>query len=436
MASIESRIVDVAQNGVFPSPISRRAFMTMAAAAGVALGVAGRAGVVGASPLAAGGRRVAGTDIITGPTYCQVTTLSNDFFVAFNDGAKLFSAALGLDLTTLEDDANVNTAISQVGNIKTAGGQMMFGTPASEAQAEAVIRACEDAGIYYGSAYTSPPFLTPADSPTWIRFLTPPSVTIAYQTAKALFEEIGGSGTVVHVPGQPGSSADDERTAGLLQAAAEYPDIEIVTTSPGNWISEDARVAFSNALPSISDFAGVYAQNDSEAAGVIAALDAQGISGKIVTGFDGNAQNIQLIADGKQFLTSATIGGLTAALLGIAVFDAVNGVEFSLPERFMYQGAVLVNNSFAQEFLDNIYTGDLPFDWEKMSRALHPDDWDPQTLLQPIVPSEFFANAEPGDVTLNSAWDAEAANIETVAADYSERFASGPLVAYKDSMVA
>jgi ribose transport system substrate-binding protein len=362
--------------------------------------------------------------------------LSNDFFVAFNDGAKAFTSALGLDLTTFEDDANVNTAISQVGNIETAGGQMLFGTPASEAQAEAVIRACEEAGIYYGSAYTSPPFFTPADSPTWIRFLTPPSVTIAAQTARALFEEVGGAGTIVHVPGQPGSSADDERTAGLMQAAAEFPDIEIVTTAPGNWISEDARVAFSNALPSISDFVGVFAQNDSEAAGVIAALDAQGITGKVVTGFDGNAQNIQLIADGKQFLTSATIGGLTAGLLGIAVFDALNGVELSLPERFMHQGAVLVKQDFAAEFLENVYSGDLPFDWELMSRALHPDDWDPQTLLKPIVPSEFFANREAGEYELNPAWEAETDNIATVTADYDARFASGPLFAYKESMVA
>jgi ribose transport system substrate-binding protein len=436
MGSVESRIANMAETGVFPHPLSRRAFMAVAAAAGVALGVGGKSAAAGVPRSKTLARLPGSAEITTGPTYCQVTTLSNDFFVAFNDGAEQFTAALGLPLTTLEDDANVNTAISQVGNVQTAGGQMLFGTPASEAQAEAVIRACEDAGIFYGSAYTSPRFFTPADSATWIRFLTPPSVTIAYQTAKALFDEVGGTGTIVHVPGQPGSSADDERTAGLLMAAEEYPDIEIVTTSPGNWISEDARVAFSNALPSINDFSGVYAQNDSEATGVIAALDAQGITGKVVTGFDGNAQNIQLIADGKQFMTSATIGGLTAALLGIAVFDAFNGVEFSLPERFMFQGAVLVNGDFAQEFLDTVYGDELPFDWELMSRALHPEDWDPQTLLQPIVPSEFFANAEPGEFELNPAWEAEAANIETVAADYRDRFTSGPLFAYKDSMVA
>ena len=48
--------------------------------------------------------------------------------------------------------------------MKTAGGQQIFGTPATEAEAAAIIKACDEAGIYYGSAYTAPPFYTPADA--------------------------------------------------------------------------------------------------------------------------------------------------------------------------------------------------------------------------------------------------------------------------------
>ena len=128
-------------------------------------------------------------------------------------------------------------------------------------------------------------------------------------------------------------------------ALKNFPNITIVETAPGNWTSEDARKSFANALPSISDFKGVFAQNDSEATGVIAVLDAQGITGKVVTGFDGNKQNIEYIAQGKQLTTSATIGGLTSAIVGIAVFDALNGVQFPLPARFVFQGAVMVTRT-------------------------------------------------------------------------------------------
>lgn len=439
MASTESRLVDVALNGDFPHPMSRRAFLTALGAAGIAIGAAAcsssstsdtKASSGAGAPASSGG----GKKLKHDKAWCQVTTLSNDFFVAFADGGKQALAALGVGIATVEDQANVSTALSQVGNVRTAGGKSIFGTPATEAQAAAVTKACQTAGILYASSYTAPAWYTPADADKWIRFITPPSVKIATATAKALFEKVGGQGTVIHVPGQKGSSADDQRTLGMNTALKDYPNIKIVTAAPGNWTAEDARKSFTNVLPSVKDFVGVFAQNDSEAAGVIAALDAQGIKGKIVTGFDGNKQNIQYIADGKQYLTSATIGGLTAGLLGITAFDALNGVDFTLPERFISQGALLVNPDNAGKVLSSIYGAKLPFDWALMSRALHPDDWDPQTMLNPIDPKEYYAGVPQKEYKLNSAWDS--ADIAGVRTKYADAFKAGPLFEYKSQLVA
>ncbi len=431
MASIESKIVDYARGGYFPNALSRRSFLAAAGAAGIAIGVSacGGGGAATAPSPSAGGSGLA-----KDKTWCQVTTLSNDFFVAFNEGGKQAMAALGVPMESLEDQGNVNTALGQVGNIKAAGGKSIFGTPATEAQAAAVTKAAQAAGILYASSYTAPAWYTPADADKWIRFITPMSTKIATATAKALFEKVGGSGTIIHVPGQKGSSADDQRTAGLREAHQEFPDIEIVTAPPGNWTSEDARKSFTNILPSVKDFVGVFAQNDSEAAGVIAALDAQGIKDKVVVGFDGNQQNIEYIAEGKQYLTSATIGGLTAGLLGVTTFDALNGVEFSLPERFMAQGALLVNPDSAETVLSTIYGKTLPFDWIAMSRALNPDSWDPQTVLNPIDPKEYYAGVPQDQYQLNSAWDD--ADIAGVRATYEAAFASGPLFEFKSDLVA
>jgi ribose transport system substrate-binding protein len=439
MASTESRLVDVALNGDFPHPMSRRAFLTALSAAGVTLGLAAcsssSAGGGKSSVPAAAGTTASGAKKLThDKSWCQVTTLSNDFFVAFADGGKQALSAVGVDVATVEDQANVSTALSQVGNVKTAGGKSIFGTPATEAQAAAVTKACQAAGILYASSYTAPPWYTPADADKWIRFITPPSVKIATATAKALFDKVGGEGTIIHVPGQKGSSADDQRTLGMTTALKDYPKIKIVTAAPGNWTAEDARKSFTNILPSVKDFVGVFAQNDSEAAGVIAALDAQNIKGKIVTGFDGNKQNIQYIADGKQYLTSATIGGLTAGLLGIAAFDALNGVDFTLPERFISQGALLVNPDSAGKVLSSIYGAKLPFDWALMSRALHPTDWDPQTLLNPIDPREYYAGVPQKEYKLNSAWSS--ADIAGTRTTYANAFKSGPLFEYKSDLVA
>ncbi|CUR59872.1 ABC transporter substrate-binding protein [metagenome] len=432
MASIESKIVDVARNGRFAHPLSRRSFLAAAGAAGIVLGVAACGDDKAGSAATGGSTAAAGK--VKEKSWCQVTTMSNDFFVAFNEGGKQALTALGVEMDTLEDQGNVNTALGQVGNVKAVGGKSIFGTPATEAQAAAVTKAAQAAGILYASSYTAPAWYTPADADKWVRFVTPMSLKIATATAAALFEKVGGSGTIIHVPGAKGSSADDQRTAGLNAALADYPDIKIVTASPGNWTSEDARNSFNNILPSVDDFVGVFAQNDSEAAGVIAALDAQGIKDKVVTGFDGNKQNIQYIADGKQYLTSATIGGLTAGILGITTFDVLNGVEFSLPETFMAQGALLVNPDSASKVLGSIYQDELPFDWALMSKALSGDAWDPQTVLTPIDPNEYYAGVAQDEYTLNAAWaDADIAGVK---ATYDAAFKSGPLFEFKSDLVA
>jgi ribose transport system substrate-binding protein len=436
MASTESRIVDMALHGNFPHPTSRRAFLSALGAAGIVLGASACGSSSGSSSGTSGlgSSAPGGSKIQRDQSWCQVTTLANDYFVAFDDGARQALSALGVSLVSLEDQGNVNTAISQVGNVQTASGKSIFGTPATEAEAAAVTKACQASGILYGSSYTAPAWYTPADADKWARFITPPSTKIAAATAKALFDKVGGSGTIIHVPGQKGSSADNQRTAGLNQALKGYPGIKIVTASPGNWTSEDARTSMTDILPSVKDFVGVFAQNDSEAAGVIAALEAQGIKDKVITGFDGNKQNVQYIAEGKQYLTSATIGGLTAALLGITVFDILNGVQFELPERFISQGALLVTADTADKVLTTIYAGTLPFDWPKMSKALHPNDWDPQTLLNPIDPREYYAGVPQNEYKLNPAWGS--ADIAKVRAAYADAFKSGPLFEYKNVLVA
>ena len=43
----------------------------------------------------------------------------------------------------------------------------------------------------------------------------------------------------------------------------------------------------------------------------------------------------------------------------------------------------------------------LPYDYEKWSRVLHPNDWDPQNSLRPIDPNKYWTNyPKPGGYQL------------------------------------
>ena len=434
--SSEARIVAAIQRGRFRDPMSRRSFLAVASAAGL---TAGLAACSSSSSTAAGPVAGAGSKIVKGTQAVDVTTLSNEYFVLYADGARQMGKALGLSIDLLQDQGNAATGLSQVGTVRAANGRMYTSTPATEGVVPGTVAQCKAGGIYYANAYTAPAWYTPPDGGDyWVMFVTPPSASIAYATAQVLFKHIGGSGTVIHVPGQKGSSADVQRTAGFNQALAEFPGIKVVTTGPGNWTSQDSATAFSNVLPSVKSFDAVFAQNDSEAAGVIQVLDAQGIKGKAVSGFDGNSQNVQYIAQGKQLVTSVTLGGLTGGIVGVATFDALNGVKRPLASRMLFQEALMVQQDIAQEVYDKIYTAsELPFDWAKMSQALHPSDWDPQCRLTPINPSTFFAGSPHNGYNLNAAYTAStfSSELASTAAEYVSHYKTGPLLAWQSSAI-
>jgi ribose transport system substrate-binding protein len=434
--SSEARIVAAIQRGRFRDPMSRRSFLSVASAAGL---TAGLAACSSSSSTAAGPVAGAGSKIVKGTQAVDVTTLSNEYFVLYADGARQMGKALGLSIDLLQDQGNAATGLAQVGTVRAANGRMYTSTPATEGVVPGTVAQCQAGGIYYANAYTAPAWYTPPDGGDyWVMFVTPPSASIAYATAQVLFKHIGGSGTVIHVPGQKGSSADVQRTAGFNQALAEFPGIKVVTTGPGNWTSQDSATAFSNVLPSVKSFDAVFAQNDSEAAGVIQVLDAQGIKGKAVSGFDGNSQNVQYIAQGKQLVTSVTLGGLTGGIVGVATFDALNGVKRPLASRMLFQEALMVQQDIAQEVYDKIYTAsELPFDWAKMSQALHPSDWDPQCRLTPINPSTFFAGSPHNGYNLNAAYTAStfSSELASTAAEYVSHYKTGPLLAWQSSAI-
>lgn len=435
--SNEARIVAAIQRGRFRDPMSRRSFLAAASAAGLTAGLAACGSSSSSSSGAAGS--AGGGAITRGTQAVDVTTLSNEYFVLYADGARQMGKALGLSIDLVQDGGNAATGLAQVGTVRAANGRMYTSTPATEGVVPGTVAQCQAGNIFYANAYTAPPWYTPPDGgDTWVLFVTPPSASIAYTTARILFKHIGGSGTVIHVPGQKGSSADVQRTAGFNRALKEFPGIKVVTTGPGNWTSQDAATAFSNVLPSVKSFDAVFAQNDSEAAGVIQVLDAQGIKGKAVSGFDGNKQNVQYIAQGRQLVTSVTLGGLTGGIVGVAVFDALNGVKRPLASRMMFQEALMVQQDIAQSVYDKIYTAsELPFDWARMSRALHPDDWDPQCRLTPIDPATFFAGSPHNGYSLNAAYSSGtfSSDLSSTTAEYVSRYKTGPLLAWQSSAI-
>lgn len=115
-----------------------------------------------------------------------------------------------------------------------------------------------------------------------------------------------GSGNVVIIRGLKGSTADDERYEGFMKAIAEYPDINVVGESFGEFLKNHARMKMDEILRD-PDLAGkidmVFAMNDQMAMGVRESYDVHPeMRIPIIIGIDavdGANGGIEAIANGR-----------------------------------------------------------------------------------------------------------------------------------------
>jgi D-xylose transport system substrate-binding protein len=110
-------------------------------------------------------------------------------------------------------------------------------------------------------------------------------------------------GRVALIKGQPGDSNAIAMSSGALEIIKGNPGLELVADQfHEGWSSEKAMATTENVLTKQDNKIDAFICNNSGMArGVISALDAQGLTGKVfVAGSDADLVNIQHVAKGKQ----------------------------------------------------------------------------------------------------------------------------------------
>lgn len=411
--STESRIVRAGRS--IQEPFSRRLFMQLSAAAGIT-GVAGLS-MSGAANAANTGKIIYQVDVL------------HSYWVEWVKGFDAVTAALSLDTAQMLHGSDPAREISQVRSAPQQGASMFIGLPFPDGAVPQIAKILQGSEIYYSNIWEHPAWFSPIDvGDYYVQYSTPNSVQAGYEVAKVLFEKIGGEGKVVHIWGLP-TPTDSFRTAGVLQAAAEYPGIELVGNVRTQWDRESGRNAMLSMVTAHPDLKGVMAQNDSIAEGVLAVLNERNMKDIPVVGVDGLPDGLKSVLDGRLVATHSSLPAYQAAFMVTSVFDALNGWKPSLPERMMYTESALITQDNAQLYLDNLYGQEGPkYDWTRMSRTLNPDNWDPQAKIAPIDPDVHFALFPDNKDRLNPAYAdmKSSGEFDRVTKLYADQYKSGP----------
>ena len=118
--------------------------------------------------------------------------------------------------------------------------------------------------------------------------------------AQRIMDVLHGKGNIAVIHGPNGHSAEVQRSDGIRQVLAKYPDAKIVVEQTANWDRVQALNLMENWLASGQKIDAVIAQNDEMALGALKAIEAAGKQNDIaVIGIDAIPDALKAVADGK-----------------------------------------------------------------------------------------------------------------------------------------
>lgn len=160
------------------------------------------------------------------------------------------------------------------------------------------------------------------------------NATVGELQAQSLVDAIGGSGGILMLNGAP-----TDPNAGQFKEGAhtvlDASDVEILAEFDNpDWSPEKAQEWTTDQLGKYKpeDIAGVYAANDGQASGVIAALTGAGVDKTAlppITGQDAQLAAIQQIVAGEQYMTIYKPITVEAEKAAEVAVDLANGEEIT-----------------------------------------------------------------------------------------------------------
>ncbi len=116
-----------------------------------------------------------------------------------------------------------------------------------------------------------------------------------------LARRLDGKGSVVLLRYQVGSASTDDREKGFLAAIAAHRDIKVISDNryAGATVGE-AKTAALNMIDDIRKADGIFCPNESSTAGMLLALQQEGLAGKVkFVGFDSSPPLVSALKSGE-----------------------------------------------------------------------------------------------------------------------------------------
>lgn len=247
-----------------------------------------------------------------------LSTLNNPFFVQIQSGAKAEAKKLGVDLTVTDAQNDASQQANQLQNFTSSGYDAIIVNPVDSDAAGPAVRAADKAKIPVVAVDRG------VNKATTNTLVASDNVAGGELAAKTVAEKLGGTGKIVILQGQAGTSAARERAEGFAKGLKAFPGIQVLAQQPADFDRTKGLDVMSNLLQAHPDVQGVIAANDEMALGAIKALGSKAGKSVQVVGFDGTPDGLTAVTNGTLY---ASVAQQPSELGRIAVDNALKAFQ-------------------------------------------------------------------------------------------------------------
>jgi ribose transport system substrate-binding protein len=210
-------------------------------------------------------------------------TLTNEYWRLLGEGYTNFGKKVGVPVAyqAAQSEGDQLGQLSIAETMITQGTSVLLVSPQTDANLEPAMDEAKAAGI---------PVVNVNDAviPQALHYVGNVQRDNGVRVAKWFIANRPKGGKVAVIEGQAGVYAAAQRTDGFKATITADPKFQVVASVPGNWDRQLSYDDATNILQQHPDLIGFYCNNDTMALGVVEAVKAAGLAGKVaVFGTDG-----------------------------------------------------------------------------------------------------------------------------------------------------
>ena len=171
-----------------------------------------------------------------------------------------------------------------------------------DSKAPGIIRAVQDANAAGIPVVIMDSALEAQAGKDFITFAATSNKEAGKRGGETLAKLLDGKGKVVILRYIEGSASTENREAGCIEALKEHPGIEVIADpyAAGTGTIADAKNRAISMIDKLKEADGVFASNDPVTVGLLGALKAKGLVGKVkFVGFDASRPTVAALRSGE-----------------------------------------------------------------------------------------------------------------------------------------